>query len=492
MRPERTSRLLRLSRRHFLRGAFSAICRLGSKSLKRAIHPAKPKAPGFEGPQPKKRRYVDEEFPIFEPVTSNDVLPQVHPDAELGVELDSIAIRPRSVVSPGVDGSFELPNTRSTLFEMDSVIPDSTVELSRAELASNRFSSASAGGLSAMEPKSVQSSPISPITSDHWFSSIDFDSPISPADVSNFLPWPESGELGPIFEENEMQAMFASTFEFQHNQEPDLPPQSIEVSRFNTGLTSRGQPNLSIDTSCANSRPIRNEQAQSAGSYLSSTPSPLQIEAQTQSPDKIVEELRGLFNTTYKLTYAKLSQPPVSPISATIFQRHSTPASVFELGWLSVAKVLRGELPQTLWEIFALAHLVYACALANQETNFLEELQDIYDDLVRWSRTIPSESERASFVHVVQQLFEPRSPGSNLPTRISPTASPDNMLSSRLFWQNLASSANHAIVEGNNALNERDLLTTLKEGIAFRLCVQYLHSKYCICLRWLVLTWGSV
>ena len=488
MYPQKRSHLSKPTRRHFLKYAFTTIYRLGTKSLQKAIHPAKLNVIHHERRRSKKRRFEDEQ-PIVAGPREDDKRDPMGPE----FELDSTVVGAVSPPSPSeVTVPTELPSRTTRVFEMEGILPI-VVEPPRAELASKRFSTASSeSAVATTVSASSTSSPVSPVTSEQFFSSKDFDSPISPADVADIFQWPSN-------ERRRMEglALDPSTGVAHHTalgttlSVGSEQPQSLWPS-IDTRATARFYPNIRIDTTCANSRPVE-EVSPSLGNFLGKTPSPLAIESQTGSPVKLVEELRGLFNTNYKISYAKLIQPPPSPAITSVFEEYHSAASMFAMAWQAVAKVIRGTLPDTLAEIFALTHLGYACAMATQEVDLFHQLQHIFQDLTNWSNAIPFGQDRVKYLSLIQKLFSPPAldaaitglgdPQDTETALLTPTqfnrASPGRSSSFPASPSDSGSrhSKIHLSASNPNVKDFKKLYVSLKNGPIVRLCVQYLSSE---------------
>ena len=486
MQPQKRSRLSKPARRHFLKYAFNAIYRLGSKSLHKAIHPSKLNSVHrnhhhHDERRESKKRRRDTEFSI-------PTLP--------GIELDSTAVTsehsfsasqplPVRVARYGLDAA-ELPNRRTQLCEMEGILP-------AAELASKRFSSASSESALATNPSaSSASSPISPVTSESWYSYTGFDSPISPADTSFHFQQFDDNKNAPDISSHKSFTEDARC----SSHDSSLPAWFANQSRSWSPSRSRNPPQIRIDTSCSGSRIVDGVLSPSVSKYLEKTPSPLQIEAQaqieaqTRDPVKLEEELRGLFNTLFKVSCTKLTQPPPCPTITTIYGSYNSAASMFELAWKAMAKIVKGSLPNTFPEIFAVAHLGYACALGTQELDLVSQFQPIYDDLKRWSGAITSGQDKHNYLTLIQKLFSPETLGTrNLEELLDHET---NLLTptplNRAYLLRPRSSAlrpseskpfedtNRLSITALGADELKELYISLRNGPVVRFCVQFLNS----------------
>ncbi|KAI4155376.1 MAG: hypothetical protein LQ340_001018 [Diploschistes diacapsis] len=452
------------------------------------MHPARLNVIHHDRRHSKKRRY-DDEFPTIAPPTRAEK----HDAAFRGAELDSTAIK--SAFAPVLSDSTvpaELSGRRTRVFEVEGILPI-VVEPPRAELASKRFSTASSESALVTNPSvSSASSPVSPVTSEQFFSSKGFDSPISPADVSHFLQWSDAQGR----HQNSLPVgVSTSAVDSQAHASP-WPPASARSQSLWASVGARAAlrscPNIRIDTSCANNRRIDNDLSpESSRDHLGNTPSPLQIESQIQSRVKLVDELRGLFNTTFKISYSKLFQPPPC-LTAMGFESYQSAADMFETAWQAVASITHGVLPDTMSEIFALAHLAYACALAVQETDLVDQLPHIFEDLTLWSHAISKSQDRVRYLNLVQKLFDPQlleTGSSGLEdtldadsSLLTPTplhrASPGRS-SSFPSWPSEGRPLNEMgqlSVPSFDITDHKKLHTSLKNGIIVRLCMQYLNT----------------
>ena len=487
MPAQRRSSLSRMTKRHFLRSAFAAIYRLGSKSLQKAMHPAKLNVMHHDRRQSKKRRHDDDLPMLVEPVEPEKLRCPPCPLPE--IELDSRAVVPLDPVFTSDVSAVELPNRRSLYYEMDGILGGVP------ELASKRFSAASSeSALVTNLSASSSSSPISPVTSEQWFFSQDFDSPISPVEDTSSFQWPlgerslNSSSSKTSFEESMSLAINPSS------SYDALKPQSIHSSG-NAGFATKSFPNIWVDTSCANTRSIDTVRLQSRNDCLREIPSPLEIEAETNSPVKLTEELRGLFNTNVKVSRTKLAQPPISVGRLSVFENYSSAADMFETAWRVVAKVIQGELPESFADVFALVHLGFSCALATQEIDLTDQFHSIFTDLTHWSFAIVSGPDRIHYTTVIQKLFSPHPTIDGLDvfedsldtesSLLTPTplhrSSPERSKSFPTWppeFSDFESTGHlHVPHPHTDQDNRKQLHDLLKNGITVQLCVQFLNRK---------------
>ena len=483
------------TRRHFFKHAFEAIRKLGSKGIKKAIHPSRAGS-RVDFKTGKKRMRSN---PDFKESLTQSVLPELHGnDLTVADEADTPIVPPQPPKRVSRHSTSELPSTRSIYYEMEGLLPVSETPV--AELASKRMSrlttSENVTGSSSNSDFSI--SPVSPISSNHWFETQDFASPISP-EFSNFssLPW--------------------SSFS-RHNQAPQAPAQpdfvaprhldasaNVEPPSNDAGIwmttgtenSPRSFPKIRIDTACAapptaqfgNSLPT---QPSHTNSNLGVVPSPLQIDSDNRSPIKSVEELRGLFHQCFKLSCKKIIQPPISPAGAALFRVHPTSASIFEKGCKALSKVMRGILPCTFWEVFGLAHLAYASALADQEPELVELLPEMYEDLTRWSEAIKTNEDKAGYLDLIQQLFTPESnylerlalgnrtlQASSRSRRVNYNAASGSLNDLNRLWSagRTVSQPEQFLQRQGYPKTEQSLLSSLRQGIIVQLCLRYLGGK---------------
>ena len=482
------------TRRHFFRHAFGTICKLGSKGIRKAIHPSRAGSK-VEFKIGEKRLRSE---PDFKDVLPAYELPPELPNNELAGSDDAdnaiLALQPAKRVSRSIPS--ELSNARSTYFEMEGVIPEPDNAV--AELAGQRMSylSTSENVTGSGFNSDFSNSPVSPISSSHWLDSHDFSSPISP-DVAGFPSRPfsfvneQQGLLQPHGQNGcvNPQYLDASTHP---------APRSVDVSlwtKTSNEAPARNLPKISIDTACTTSPSeavsMPPPQRNGVGQDLGIVPSPLQIESDTRSPVKLTEELRGLFHQLFKLSCTKISQPPVSPAGAALFRIQPNSATFFEKGCKALGKLIRGVLPTSFWEIFGLAHLAFAASLADQELDLAELLPEMYEDLVRWSEAIKIPNDKAGYLDLIRQLFTPENSNTeNLPlesqaqisgrarrvytnstnvtlndlNRLWSSARPTNQPEAMLQDQNIASSTH-------------SLLVMLRQGIIAQLCLRFLTGE---------------
>ena len=481
------------SRRQFFRHAFDAICKIGSKGIRKAIHPSKVGS-RVEFKTGKKR--MRSEVDLKTPLAPSELPPEL-PSNGLEIpdlpEVSFVTSQPSKRMSHS--STLELPSTRSRYFEMDGLIPVPDTPV--AELASHRMSrlTTSENAAGSGSNSDFSNSPVSPISSGHWLDSEGFASAISP-DVTGFAsrPW-SSADV----QHQAMQTPAHNGFVAPHQLDArtNMEPTQGDASSWPVmGSSIKPYPKIRIDTTCTMPPPSRfnalPQQPTISSNELSVIPSPLQIESDTRSPVKLVEELRGLFHQLFKLSCTKISQPPVSPAGAALFRGHPTSASTFEKGCKALGKVVRGVLPTTFREIFGLAHLAYAAALADQEPEIVELLPEIYDDLVRWSEAVVASNDKAGYLDLIQQLFTPE--GHAIARLTLDSTTPQSSSNSRRAYRHAASfnlndlnnlwltsgavgQPAQAPHKQNNERPEQSLFSSLRQGIVVQLCLRYLGGK---------------
>lgn len=553
----RAPQLTRHPRKHFLKHAFHAICKLGSKGLKKAAHPS------GHGPmsRAKKRRHAEVEQFIFDVSTDNTLgrpeldsmirqpLTQNHGSSSPArlvrqsiVELSASQSYGKSTLShtihephsieqqigmlPGsIPTQTTFPNSGQSLndhivtqqlsrvelpernsfvsFSINDYLTD-VAQPSIAELSSTRLSYPPATGQDPSD-LSTHSSPVSPVDSEQFFNAKNFDSPISPSDTNSFMPWSfnvsrQYQTISNIADDTFVSISAAAV--------PSRKPSPKPWTSIGTRTAKREFPTIRIDTSCTNARsvhqtsPTKNEDQKAFGSSvrvqsnsLQNVPSPLKIDSETRSPVKLVEELRGLYNNFFKLSCAKLCQSaPLGSAATSMFKEYPSAAYVFESGYHALNKFLRGVLPTAFWEVFGLAHLAYASALANQEPGFVDRFPEIFTDLMDWSYAITHLEERARYVQLIQQLFRPEShclepviaDNQVLSTincleapQITPTMTFDIPPPPTSPWPTYTSaySGENLMALQYEFRDEEQLLVSLRKGTVVKLCLDYLSGK---------------
>ena len=499
--PETFPHGLKHSRRHFLKNAFDAIFRLGSKKLRKPVHHSRKVDSFKEARSSKKRRYVEE--PHIPELEGGEFVP-----ASGRVELEesrgnqSLSVKRSSYHSAG---AVELSGSPFWPSELDAgfpeVAPSATVEPSAVELSSNRYSypsvtQTSTGGEATPD---YSLSPVSPATSsERWFSSKDFDSPISPIGINSSAPWSIDSVERIIQSTPRLHAPSPTpSYQFDTTQGPHSATNGME------GWQPQIRPDIRIDTKCASSRPVQTSSPASSGvgipirqpiehrSPLKKVPSPLQIEAEERSPTKLVGEIRGLFNSLFKVSVHKMSQPPISPAAVALFDQFPSAAGLFSEAFFGLDKVVRGILPTTLFEVLGLAHLVYASAFACQQEDVEDLLPEIFKDLKNWSQAIIKDDDRKIYLQLVQQIFsidgeENSSPygdpqwtykgrysgASHSPLGMPPPPPPPS------FWPMDTGSGEQLAALQREFMDEDKLLGSFQKGVAIRLCLEYLSSRF--------------
>ena len=486
------------SRRHFFKHAFDAICKLGSKGIKRAIHPSKQGARvEFKaGGRKRLRSSPDLKDTISDPKAFDPQL--LFPDDGLIVADEDVTpiAQPQAAKRMSLHNTSELPSTRSMYHEMEAFLPPPAAELASQRMSRLTTSDATPGSGSNSD---FSNSPVSPISSNHWTDARDFASPVSPVgNPFHAAPWPGAG-IPQAPPQVPQQSEFVAPHQLNAN--GGVPVQAADAGPWMPAgqghSPPRSFPKIRIDTTLAATPPPSGpfeanppQQPNQSNQNLSVIPSPFQIASDNQSPTKSVEELRGLFCRVFELSCTKISQPPVSPAGETLLRVRPTPAFLFERGCRALSKVLHGMLPSSFWEIFGLAHLAYASALANQEPDLVALLPEMYEDLARWSEAVKIRADRAGFLNLIRQLFTPenhslerlamgsRTRESSTRTRRAHTSASASLSDlSRLWSTGRPTGQDGTFQQQGFAKTDQTLLIGLKQGIAVQLCLRYLGCK---------------
>ena len=481
------------SRRHFFRHAFDAICKIGSKGIRKAIHPSKAGS-RVEFKAGKKRLRSDVDFKA--PLVPSELPPELPSNGLEISDLPEVSFETsHSSKRVSRTPALEMPSTQSRYLEMEGLIPVQETPL--AELASNVRLTTSENVAGSGSNSDFSNSPISPISSSHWLDSTDFASPISP-DLAGYTsrPWSAAG----VQAQTPMQAPAHNGFVAPHQLDARTSmntPHENGVTWSTMGNNAKSCPKIRIDTSCSMPPPSHFnapvQQAVASGNELSVIPSPMQIDSDTRSPVKLAEELRGLFHQLFKLSCTKISQPPMSAAGTALFRVHPTSASIFEKGCKALSKVVRGVLPTTFWEVFGLAHLAYAAALADQEPDLAELLPEIYDDLARWSEAIGPQNDRAGYLDLIQQLFTPEGhavarlaldttgqQASSRARRAYSNAASADLHGLSNMWQarGAVGQTNQPLINSSSKTPDQSLFASLRQGIVVQLCFRYLTGTF--------------
>ena len=505
------------ARREFFRHAFKAICRLGSKGIRKAIHPSRPG--GWRGTRSsKKRRYRDEDAESLSKLPPELDSPRMvltsttKPDGYTGHT--SYITPPRPCKRASRYSVVELSGTRSRLFGMD-ICP----EIPAAELASDTPPNPSRTDIMTNQT-SASASPVSSIGLEQWFDPKGFDSPISP-----------TGIVDEDEDEDEEQAEHAALaesrdrrpFAIQSTLLPYRGKTLISTGEVQSTMAmrnvSRINPNIPhIDTSCSAAKStgrtsLVGSQAIEFGACLddifhnsfddtfqnslddifedslNNIPVPFQLEAETRSPTKLLEKLRGLFNNQFRLSCAKISRSPMTPEAKSLFRECPSPALMFHIGYRGLRKLVGGQSPETFWEVLGLAHLAYASGLACEVDDLDKRLPEIHADLERWSGVITDNRERSDYLQLVGEMLAPQMQRMEAPSEehaetISKQAntlgSSYNFSSRRVSTQSLGWFSQSAMQLHNGLQNssqdgdKKRLHDVLRKGVTVQLCLQYL------------------
>lgn len=478
------------ARRLFLKDTFKAICRLGSKSIRKAIHPSK--YGGWHGTRsPRKRSYGGGVTDVGSETT---LLP---PELSSTGMADFSFSNVSSQFPKRFSRSFvELADRRSCPVELENPFS--------AELPSEPFSRTLSTVIDIPPVASASSSPVSPIESERCFDSDGFDSPVSPSSLSSYSS---------LLDKNDEQVLCtAGTESHKHHANklsaPTVPSRDdrfVPPGGFQSAMAARTflrtYPNMRIETTYGGTKPtsmpspvkdpVMSFETSSGGisQGLNDVPGRLQIEGETLNQRKLVEQLRGHFNFCFKMSCAKMSRLPMTPAADSFLQDCPSPAFIFNSGYMGLRTLVEGQLPWKFEEVWGITHLAYASAIGCQEDNLVGKLPQIHDDLLRWSEVITDDRKRKDYQEFVGQLFEVLVQRIKLPSEGHPEAFPQH---TQTFAYGYHSSSGQILAQTRSqgwtttqmhssmrnvqqgCEDERRLQSALKEGITVQLCLQYL------------------
>ena len=505
----------RQSKKRFLKHTLEAIVKLGTPKNKR-------KSRRQSGAQSPSKRAAAETAPFLQDkpriVIEQPNRPELgtdHMTPTTTTELDGQAVMtpdPREIMPREASGAkrrsrtVELPGAVYNLFEMEGQLPSEFL-YDRAELSDKRFSYTSH---SSEDFSTESATPVSPVSSQIWYSTRDFDSPISPSDSAISDPWtsvgtdqrqsdpPTSSTHGPSTRNLQVSSSL-SPHQGDWQEFGSRPPRLVPSIRVDTTCNSgksvsESSPASSKGSSAAHSSPSRHIQNLSEAS-LGTVPSPLQIEAESRDRNKLIQELRGLFNTLFKLTVAKIHRSLSSPAGDAILRSHISGAWVFDCGFKGLHSLLLGQVPQDFWQIFGISILAYACGLANSEFDLAKQFPAIYNDLINWSQAIVNEGDKSGYVVLVQQLWSPdqncfepvaTDPWVMLNAQLETLEIPHTDMSAAGLVHNAPWSMDVVTQSGADPMSmmpkgyqdNDSLLSTLNDGTAVQLCKQFLEREY--------------
>jgi hypothetical protein len=507
-------------RKQFLKNAFNAVRQLGSKTrgIRKASHQPShhavrddlwlPRQDGVEQPSITEL-FMDEkevvntalELDGRERAAPAPVPPvRVHQVGQSRVELD------------GAERTFGIEHIEHS-YEMEGVVPtelDADADADALSCPSMDWDTSD-----ILTPDSL--SPVSPVSaSQQWCraTSRDFDSPISPTESSSYDLWTSDlNELSisrvPPTGKDKSEPKAQRTEPLNSAQDVDL-----NVMRLNR---MKPIPSIRVDTTVNSSKPIASippttyeldsniisPESGALGFYQLKAASSTDLVDSADPPRQrqvfLVEELRSLFNFIFKESIRKVRELPMSSAAITFLAANPSAALVFEHGLCALHKVVRGVLPSTLWEVFGLSHLAYAAAIAGHPQDLVERFQqtfdEIFENIIEWSKAIAREDDRASFIELAHTIWAPDThsfllrpsqgvartepcnsdlysrsrvgQGSPVSTGSSPTS----------VFQSLRGAGGYQSGLQREFLDRQLLQSSLKNGIAVRHCLQYLDSK---------------
>ena len=166
---------------------------------------------------------------------------------------------------------------------------------------------------------------------------------------------------------------------------------------------------------------------------------------------------------------------------------HLSTCSLFKIGIRTLQGCLRGTLPTTFKEVFALAHIGFAFSHVINKDGGSYYWDGFSSDLFRWHRALINPADLVMFVKVWDRLWCPKaSPQMMLPGREPSNVPLPRSASSPInFYQDAGTSANASMrgrdSESTNHLSmdhpHVPLLSMLMEGMMAKGCVNFLNSK---------------
>ena len=257
------------------------------------------------------------------------------------------------------------------------------------------------------------------------------------------------------------------SFKWHMNQKLQPHAHASRSRTPNEELKASKSQNLSIDTSASLRRTVATSKSGSSTSpFKQLLSSPSTPEILSYEPVVLLKQLRSVFWNTCFFKYSQSSRLLQTSIGQEIINRRASPEELFISGWEAVRKVLNGQLPQSLWSLFSLTQLAFACGLVVWENEIKHQFDELLDDLKVWSFALRYPHDRLSYQDIIERMFSNKDRCSK------------RILRSKYNSPSSSGSDSTSKHPDPLSLDSSELLIKLQDGVAIRLCLQFLSSKW--------------
>lgn len=133
-------------------------------------------------------------------------------------------------------------------------------------------------------------------------------------------------------------------------------------------------------------------------------------DGETLSTQSQVQELREMVRVLNEEWVRRCQSAPYLALRASAL----SPRSLFEKGAQVLQHVLRGALPRSFEAVFALAHVACASAYILHGDDKSHCWNEYFQDILKWQRLIPNESDARLFIHLLNLLWWPQGSSARL------------------------------------------------------------------------------
>ena len=417
--------------------AIRAIRYLGTKSMRKSIHPSRSSTSSST-----------RSSSIYAQPTNEDVYTIPEHVAEID-GWETILPKFKETFTAKYDvcgestGLFEMDGTYTPPVELDGTSPSSSCPSMTWQFSGDGT------------PESPLS-PISPLSpTDRWYQRThhDQDSPISPRDSAISGSWAidpsrfSRMQTSSIYEQVPVTSYKSSMISSKSVMKT---ANDLYVRMMPTTTTAFIVPHLA-----PNHEATHRDQGFQQYSSMNGIAPDTYIEPEAVRSVETVEDLCHTMQQLVGDTVQKLGRHPVLPYATAVINRIASTEFILDSAFNALKRLLHHEIPTTFFEVFGLAHLAYAAAAIKSDSAGLSTtgLRAIFYDITTWSNAVADTEERIAFTQLAHEIW-------------SPTAD--------------AVDANHVDVQPRLSAGQRhNTLILLQKGSAVRYCLQYLNGKSC-------------
>ena len=202
-------------------------------------------------------------------------------------------------------------------------------------------------------------------------------------------------------------------------------------------------------------------------------------EAATLSTQSQVDELREMVRV-FNEEWVRRCQPyPDLVLRASA----RSPQSLFQMGAQALQHVFRGVLPETFDAVVALAHVACATAYIMHGDDRSHCWNEFFQDMLKWQRLMPNESDARLFVRLVNLLLGPQGTSAHLSCanyfldETSGTLVPLRRLAVGLELSSSTETDGLQPRRWHTMPASTPILNSLKDGAVLQECLRFLDGK---------------